>query len=85
MPSLTLLALDLFPHNRGLASSLLGFQHSLFSAIVAGVVSPLIAHRSQTLAAGMAVLATAGVLSWVAYLSQQGRARTKATEAGRLA
>lgn len=67
MPSLTLLALDLFPHNRGLTASLLGFEHSLLSAVTAGVVSPLLSHNDLTLALGMAVLAAMGWLSWMLY------------------
>jgi DHA1 family bicyclomycin/chloramphenicol resistance-like MFS transporter len=73
MPSLTLLALDLFPHNRGLVSSLLGFQHSLFSAILAGVVSPLLADSALELASGMAALSLAGCACWVLYLALQRR------------
>jgi DHA1 family bicyclomycin/chloramphenicol resistance-like MFS transporter len=69
MPSLTLLALDLFPHNRGLASSLMGFEHSFTSAIVAGAISPLLAGSAIALAAGMGTLASAGCLCWLAYLS----------------
>lgn len=67
MPSLTLLALDLFPHNRGLTASLLGFEHSLLSAVTAGIVSPLLSHNDLTLALGMAVLAAMGWLSWMLY------------------
>jgi DHA1 family bicyclomycin/chloramphenicol resistance-like MFS transporter len=48
MPSITLLALELFPLNRGLASSLLGFEHSLLSGIVAGVVVPFLSHSAVT-------------------------------------
>ena len=73
MPSLTLLALDLFPHNRGLASSLLGFQHSFFSGILAGVVSPLLADSAMGLASGMAALALAGCASWAFFLWLQRR------------
>lgn len=68
MPSVTLLALELFPRNRGLTSSLLGFQQSFLIAIVAGVVSPLLSHAGQPLALGMAGLLVCGWSSWMAYL-----------------
>ena len=64
MPSLTLLALDLFPQNRGLAASLIGFSHSLVSGIAAGVVSPLLSHSDLALALGMAAFALAGWGAW---------------------
>lgn len=67
MPSLTLLALDLFPSNRGLTASLLGFAHSLVSGITAGVISPLLSHDDLTLALGMAGLALVGWLCWTFY------------------
>ena len=68
MPSMTLLALDLFPENRGLTASLLGFGHSLVSGIAAGVISPLLSHGDITLAAGMAGFGALGWLSWMFYL-----------------
>ena len=76
MPSLTLLALDLFPHNRGLSASLLGFEHSLLSGIAAGVISPLLFHSDITLALGMAGLALMGWSSWLLYLGFYGRRRS---------
>jgi DHA1 family bicyclomycin/chloramphenicol resistance-like MFS transporter len=66
MPSANLLALDLFPHNRGMTSSLLGFTQSLTSGIVAAVISPLLSHSAMTLALGMALLSL-GYLAWVIY------------------
>ncbi|MGZ8203829.1 MAG: multidrug effflux MFS transporter [Burkholderiales bacterium] len=69
MPSLTLIALDLFPDNRGLASSLLGFEHSFLSAIVAGIASPMLSHSDITLALGMGGLALMGWIAWLAYLA----------------
>ena len=65
MPSLTLIALDLFPHTRGLAASLPGFEHSLLSGIAAGVISPLLSHSDITLAMGMAGLSLMGWISWL--------------------
>jgi DHA1 family bicyclomycin/chloramphenicol resistance-like MFS transporter len=78
MPSITLLALDLFPQNRGLTSSLQGFEHSLLSAIVAGLLAPLLMERAATLAVGMAVLGAAGCTSWMLYLALEARRRAHA-------
>lgn len=68
MPSLTLLALDLFPANRGMAASLIGFSHSFVSGIAAGVVSPLLSHSHLALALGMAGIAAAGWSCWMIHL-----------------
>jgi DHA1 family bicyclomycin/chloramphenicol resistance-like MFS transporter len=72
MPSMTLLALDLFPENRGLAASLMGFEHSFVSGIVAGVVSPLLSHSDISLAAGMSGMAAVGWVAWIAYQRLDG-------------
>lgn len=56
VPSLTLKALDMFPHRRGMAASCQGFIHTMIMAIGAGVVAPLLWHSTRTLAHGMAVL-----------------------------
>jgi DHA1 family bicyclomycin/chloramphenicol resistance-like MFS transporter len=74
MPSLTLLALDLFPKNRGLTASLIGFSHSLVSGIAAGIVSPLLSHSAFALALGMAAIMGAGWLCWQFYLHREASA-----------
>lgn len=68
MPSVTLIALDLFPKLRGMTSSLQGFAHSLFSALTAGLVSPLLSHSALMLACGMGGMALLGGLAWMLYL-----------------
>lgn len=68
MPSVTLIALDLFPKLRGMTSSLQGFAHSLFAGLTAGVVSPLLSHSALMLACGMGSMALLGGLVWVLYL-----------------
>jgi DHA1 family bicyclomycin/chloramphenicol resistance-like MFS transporter len=73
MPSATLLALDLFPHSRGMTSSLLGFTQSLVSAVVAAVISPLLSHAAVTLALGMTAMLSLGSLAWVLYLRAETR------------
>jgi len=68
MPSITLLALELFPYNRGLTASLQGFGQSLLSGVTAGLISPLLSHSAITLAWGMAIPLAAGWCSWMLYL-----------------
>jgi MFS transporter, DHA1 family, multidrug resistance protein len=73
MPAITLLLLDLFPHNRGMASSLQAFMHSMGSTLIAGVVSPLLSGSAATLAAGMLGLLACGCASWLLYLRIESR------------
>lgn len=68
MPSVTLIALDLFPKLRGMTSSLQGFAHSLFAGLTAGLVSPLLSHSALMLACGMGGMALMGALAWALYL-----------------
>ena len=67
MPSLTLLALDLFPDNRGMASSLQGAQHSFFAGLTAGLVSPWVSGTALGLAAAASLLLACGFACWLAY------------------
>lgn len=62
MPSLTLASLDLFPAQRGLASSCQACLQSIASAVVAGIVAPLLWDSTLHLALGMIGLLTAGAL-----------------------
>ena len=68
MPSVTLLALELFPQLRGTTASLQGFAHSLIAGVTAGVVSPLVSGRALTLALGMSALLVMGAAAWMLYL-----------------
>jgi DHA1 family bicyclomycin/chloramphenicol resistance-like MFS transporter len=67
MPSITLLALDLFPQHRGLVSSTQGFLQTMLNAIVAGIVSPLLSTSPVYLAAGMFIFLSLGALAWQMY------------------
>jgi DHA1 family bicyclomycin/chloramphenicol resistance-like MFS transporter len=78
MPNLSLLALDVFPSHRGLASALQGFSHAGFNAVVAGLLAPLLSHRLEFLAAGMLTLNLAGLGLWF-YWRQRFNAREPAT------
>ena len=62
MPTLTLLALDLFPHNRGMAASLQGFQHSLFTAVAAVAIVPLVAESALAVALTATALLVCGTV-----------------------
>ncbi len=69
MPSLTLLSLDPFPDQRGLASSCQMFLQSIFNGVIAGVIAPALWGSTQTLAYGMGGLMLLGALS--AWLHHQ--------------
>jgi DHA1 family bicyclomycin/chloramphenicol resistance-like MFS transporter len=73
MPSMTLLALEIFPRNRGATASLQSFMHSFLSSLSAGLLSPLVSHSGFTLALAMAGLVSLGCLAWVVYLRTQPR------------
>jgi DHA1 family bicyclomycin/chloramphenicol resistance-like MFS transporter len=74
MPSITLLALEVFPQHRGMTSSVQGFIHSFLSSVSAGLISPFLSHSDITLALGMTGLLSLGFLSWTMYLRVQARA-----------
>lgn len=63
-PTLTLLLLDRFPHQRGGASSVQAFASLMLCAVVAGVLSPILSNRMLYLALGASVLTLVGWLSW---------------------
>jgi DHA1 family bicyclomycin/chloramphenicol resistance-like MFS transporter len=69
MPSLSLLALDLFPERRGLASSCQGFMQMSMNAITAGLIAPAIWSSTLTLAAGMCGLLALSLLAFLAWSS----------------
>ena len=53
MPTLTLLALDLFPARRGMAASCQSFIHTGCNSLVAGIAAPLLWGSTLHLALGM--------------------------------
>ncbi len=79
-PGLTLSLLDLFPHIRGMAASLQNFTATLLNALVAGVISPLLAVSSLHLAGGMAALHLAGLTAGVALSRLDQRALISAPD-----
>jgi DHA1 family bicyclomycin/chloramphenicol resistance-like MFS transporter len=54
MPAIQITALGLFPDNRGLASSMIGFIQMMSFALVSGLVAPLLFHSALHLALGVA-------------------------------
>lgn len=63
-PILALAVLDMYPHQRGLASSLQAFTQLMTNTLVAGVLSPLLSARPLHLAIGMTGFFLLGWLFW---------------------
>ena len=68
-----LMAIDLFPANRGLAASLQGFLQSACGVVTAGLIAPLVSGHGASLALGMLALVTAGWLAWFGCLRIEAR------------
>ena len=66
MPSLTILALDPFPEQRGLAASCQTFFQSGFNSLAAALIAPALWGSTLTLALGMAGLMALGGIAAVA-------------------
>ena len=60
MPNLTLMALDLFPLRRGLASSCQSFMQMAVNALTAAVTAPLLWGSVQSLSLGMVIYLVLG-------------------------
>jgi DHA1 family bicyclomycin/chloramphenicol resistance-like MFS transporter len=68
-PTLLIAVLDLFPDNRGMASSVQAFLQTLAGSLVAGFVAPALAVSPLGLALGMAAFLGAALACWVAFLA----------------
>ncbi|HEY8682761.1 MAG TPA: multidrug effflux MFS transporter [Rhodanobacter sp.] len=66
-PTLTLLLLDRFPHQRGGISSVQAFASLSLCSLVAGVLSPLLSGSMLYLGLGASTLSVIGFLSWRWY------------------
>jgi DHA1 family bicyclomycin/chloramphenicol resistance-like MFS transporter len=64
MPGLQLSAMGLFPHNRGLAASMVGFIQMMSFALVSGLVAPLLFGSAFKLACGAAIGCVLSFLMW---------------------
>ncbi|KAF7599936.1 MAG: Bcr/CflA family drug resistance efflux transporter [Candidatus Dactylopiibacterium carminicum] len=71
-PSLTLLALDMFPERRGMAASCQGFIHTLIMSAVAGVLAPLLWDSLLQMALAMCVMwvLSIGFFYWSRQISR---------------
>jgi DHA1 family bicyclomycin/chloramphenicol resistance-like MFS transporter len=65
VPVVTLLVLDLYPHRRGLASSLQAVIGSTANGIVAGVIAPLVMHSTRALAVSSLLMMSIGLVAWI--------------------
>ena len=63
-PILTLAILDMYPRQRGAASSLQAFSNLIVNAVIAGVLSPLLSQHGVHLALGMAGFVLLGWVMW---------------------
>ena len=63
-PIVTLAILDMYPYQRGSASSLQAFVGLLLNVVIAGVLSPMLSHGGLSLALGAACFTLAGWLFW---------------------
>ena len=68
MPSLTLMLLDMFPHNRGMAASLQSCVQSMVAGFVAAIASPLFSASAAAMALGGLLFAIVALVLWVMYL-----------------
>jgi DHA1 family bicyclomycin/chloramphenicol resistance-like MFS transporter len=67
MPSLTLMALDLFPSTRGLAASCQAFVQTSGNALIVAVVAPLFWGSALSLSVAMAAVLTVGAVAYLLY------------------
>jgi MFS transporter, DHA1 family, multidrug resistance protein len=64
MPGIQVTALSLFPNNRGLAASMVGFIQMMSFALVSGLVAPLLFGSALKLAAGAGVGVVLSFMLW---------------------
>ena len=73
MPSLTIMALDPFPAQRGLAASCQTFFQSGFNSLVAALIAPALWGSTLSLSLGMAGLMTLGGIAALAHQKTRSR------------
>ena len=71
-PIVTLAILDMYPHQRGSASSLQAFTSLVLNALIAGVLAPLISGRALWL---VAVATTFLTIAWLFWRWEMGASR----------
>jgi DHA1 family bicyclomycin/chloramphenicol resistance-like MFS transporter len=72
-PIVTLLILDMYPRQRGCASSMQAFVGLVSNAAIAGLLSPLVSHSGLALALTAACFTAVGYGLWRWYVSHIGR------------
>jgi DHA1 family bicyclomycin/chloramphenicol resistance-like MFS transporter len=72
-PVLTLRILDMYPRQRGSASSMQAFSVLVINTVVAGVLSPLLSGSGLNLALGAAAFIAAGWVLWLLELRAMAR------------
>lgn len=65
MPALSVLALDCFPHNRGSASAVQGFVHTILATIVTAFVVPIVGSSLSGFVLVQVSLLVLAVIIWV--------------------
>ena len=75
MPGITVMALDCFPRQRGMASAAQGFMQMVTMAVVSGALVPLVVGRIGYFALGQAALFALALALWggVRLLHHRGR------------
>lgn len=71
MPPMTLMALNHFPNNSGLASSMQSFIQMILFALVSGLLAPLLFDSAFHLACGVLGCLAVSLLAWL--IAQQGK------------
>ena len=64
IPNISLMALDCFPRNRGMASAMQSFVQMAFTALVVGAVVPLVVFTLPAMTIAMAGLCLLGTILW---------------------
>lgn len=80
-PTLTLLLLDRFPQHRGAVSSVQAFISLVISAIIAGLISPLLSTSMLHLALGALFATVFGFVAWRSYCALERKERLAAAAA----
>jgi DHA1 family bicyclomycin/chloramphenicol resistance-like MFS transporter len=83
-PILTLAILDMYPNQRGSASSMQAFIGLLSNAMIAGLLSPALSDRPIKLALGAAAFTAVAWTMWRWYLAHAGRVPEMPAEAAAL-
>ena len=76
MPTLTLMALDHFPEQRGMAASCQMFIQSIGNSLIAGLLAPIAWQSTLGLASAMGLLALLAALATTGYFTLERRYAT---------